>query len=173
MKVRSNTPVKRKPVTRSNGSCELRPHVIPDGMIVVVDTREQKPLWLPSPMKDLVITRGTLRNGDYSIRGFEDTFAIERKENDLWAYLTSERVKTKEKLTRLKDYEFKALVIEFEEAELYMPQLFTDIPPEVVRQSLISFEIKYGIHIFYGDRKALERKVLDWMIYYWKFKHSV
>lgn len=64
-------------------------------------------------------------------------------------------------------------MIEFEENELYMPHFFTDISPEVIRQSLISFEIKYGLHVFYGDRKALERKVLDWMIYYWKFKRLV
>jgi len=174
MRVKSNEPVKKKkPTPRANGSCELKPHIIPDGMIVVVDTREQNPLWLPKPIKDLVIVRGTLSNGDYSIRGFEDRFAVERKESDLFAYLTSERKKTKEKLIRLLPYEFKALVIEFEESELYMPQLFTDIPPEVIRQSLVSFEIKYGIHIFYGDRQAIERKVLDWMIYYWKFKHNV
>lgn len=171
MKVQSTK--KRPPVVRSNGSCELRPHVIPESMVIVIDTREQKPLWLPKPPKGLVLTRGTLKNGDYSIRGFEDVFAIERKDTDLFAYLTREREKTKEKLIRLSDYEFKALVIEFQEEELYMPHLFTDISPEVIRQSLVSFEIKYGLHIFYGDKRAIERKVLDWMIYYWKIKHMV
>jgi ERCC4-type nuclease len=164
---------KKKITPRANGSCELKPHKIPEDMVVIIDTREQNPLWLPKPMKDLVITRGTLQNGDYSLRGHEKSFAIERKQNDLFAYLTSEREKTKIKLERLKEYEFKALVIEFEEDELYMPHFFTDISPEVIRQSLISFEIKYGLHVFYGDRKALERKVLDWMIYYWKFKRVV
>jgi len=165
---------KPKPVKpRPNGTGEFKPHKIPDDMVVVVDTREQNPLWLPKPMKDLVIMRGTLSNGDYSIRGFEDKFAVERKQNDIFAYLTSERKKTKEKLERLMRYDFKALVIEFEEDELYMPHFYTDISPEVIRQSLISFEIKYGIHVFYGGRKALERKVLDWMIYYWKFKRLV
>lgn len=164
---------KKKITPRANGSCELKPHKIPEGMVVVIDTREQNPLWLPKPMKDLVICRGTLKNGDYSIRGHEDTFAIERKQNDLFAYLTSEREKTKLKLERLKEYEFKALVVEFEEDELYMPHFFTEISPEVIRQSIISFEVKYGLHVFYGDRQALERKVLDWMIYYWKFKRAV
>jgi ERCC4-type nuclease len=165
---------KKKAITpRANGDCELKPHKIPPDMIVIIDTREQAPLWLPKPMKDLVITRGTLSNGDYSLRGMEGCFAVERKKQDLWAYLTAEREKTKAKLERLQKYEFKALVIEYEEGELYMPQLYTQISPEVVRQSLISFEIKYGVHVFYGDRKALERKVLDWMIYYWNWKHRV
>lgn len=165
--------IAKKIKPRANGSCELKPHIIPKDMIVIIDTREQNPLWLPKPMKDLVITRGTLSNGDYSLRGHESTFAIERKQNDIFAYLTSERERTKVKLERLKRYEFAALVIEFEEDELYMPHFFTEISPEVIRQSLISFEIKYGIHVFYGDRKALERKVLDWMIYYWKIKRMV
>lgn len=165
--------IRKKINPLANGAYELKPHKIPDDMVVIVDTREQNPLWLPKPMKDLVIMRGTLSNGDYSIRGYEDKFAIERKQNDIFAYLTSEREKTKLKLERLMAYEFKALVIEFEESELYMPHFFTDISPEVIRQSLVSFEIKYGVHVFYGGRKELERKVLDWMIYYWKFKRSV
>jgi ERCC4-type nuclease len=142
-------------------------------MIVVIDTREQAPLWLPKPPKDLVVTRSTLNNGDYSIKGFEKCFAIERKSADLFAYLTSEREKTKAKLVRLKEYEFKALVIEYDECELFMPHLFTDISPEVIRQSIVSFEIKYGLHVFYGDKNALERKVLDWMIYYWNYKRQI
>lgn len=164
---------KRKVKYTRPEDCKLKPHVVPDGMIVKIDTREQRPLWMPKPPKNLVIMRTTLHDGDYTIGGFENSFAIERKSSDLFPYLTSEREKTKAKLVRLLDYEFKAIVIEFEEAELYSPKLFTEISPEVIRQSLVSFEIKYGIHIFYGNREALERKVLDWMIYFWKFKHNL
>lgn len=153
--------------------CKLRPHKIPEGMVVKIDTREQSPLWLPKPPKDLVVVRSTLTNGDYSIGGFEDSFAVERKMDDLYPYFTSEREKTKEKLIRLNKFEFKGLVIEYEEAELYGPQLFTQVSPEVIRQSLVSVEIKYGVHVFYGRREALERKVLDWMIYYWNYKHGI
>ena len=171
MRVKSTTaPVKRRMRIPPNRNGEFKPHIIPDGMCVVVDTREQNPLWLPKPPKGLVMCRDTLTDGDYSIRGFEHCFAVERKQNDIFAYLTSERKKTKEKLLRMKELEFKALAIEYEECELFQPQFFTQISPEVVRQSLVSFEVKYGLHVFYGDRKALERKVLDWMIYYWKYK---
>jgi ERCC4-type nuclease len=164
---------KKKITPLPNGEYVLKPHIIPEDMVVIIDTREQLPLWLPKPPNGLAVVRSKLDNGDYSIRGFENKFAIERKSNDIFAYLTGERPKTKEKLIRLLDYEFKALVIEYEEEELYMPHFFTDVPPEVIRQSLVSFEIKYGLHIFYGSKKAIERKVLDWMIYYWKIKRSV
>ncbi len=157
---------------RPNKNVGLKPHVIPEDMVVVVDTREQTPLWLPKPPKNLVFMRGTLHNGDYSIRGYEDKFAIERKQSDLFAYLTSERNKTRDKLIRLKEYEFKALVIEYSEDEIFAPQLFTAISPEVVRQSLISFEVKYGLHVYYGNKENIERKVLDWMIYYFNYKRE-
>jgi ERCC4-type nuclease len=157
---------------RANRNTELKSHIIPEDMVVVIDTREQVPLWMPKPPKGLVIMRDTLQNGDYSIKGHEHKFAIERKNSDLFAFLTSERAKTKEKLNRLLDYDFKALVIEYSEDELFMPQLFTNISPEVVRQSLISFEIKYGLHVYYGTKSDIERKVLDWMVYYFNYKRG-
>lgn len=87
---------------KGNDSYELKPHKIPNDMVVIIDTREQNPLWLPKPMKDLVIMRGTLQNGDYSLRGHENTFTIERKQQDLFSYLTSERDRTKVKLEKLR-----------------------------------------------------------------------
>ena len=159
--------------TKVNKNFEPRAHVIPEGMVVVIDTREQDMLWLPKPPKGLVIVRDTLKNGDYSIRGHEDKFFIERKAADLYAYLTSERTETKAKLQRLDKYDFKALVIESTEYELlYTPSFFIDKNIEVIRQSLNSFEIKYGLHVYYGERRDLERKVLDWMIYYFNLQRG-
>lgn len=163
----------KKMKVKVNKNIEPAPHIVPEGMVVVVDTREQNPLWLPKPPKGLVLCRDTLHNGDYSIKGFEDKFAIERKGADLFPYLTSERDKTKEKLQRISACDFRALVVEFSEYELlYQPQFYTNISVEVIRQSLVSFEIKYGLHVYYGDRKDIERKVLDWMIYYYNLQRG-
>lgn len=171
--MRTKPRVYKKMKVKVNKSFEPAPHIIPDGMVVVVDTREQNPLWLPKPPKGLVLCRDTLQHGDYSIKGFESKFAIERKSTDLFAYLTSERTKTKEKLQKIITCDFKALVIEFSEYELlYQPQFYTNISIEVIRQSLISFEIKYGLHVYYGERRDIERKVLDWMIYYYNLQRG-
>ena len=157
----------------ANKNRDFKPHIIPEGMVVKIDTREQSPLWLPKPPKDLCVMRGTLKNGDYSIVGFEDTFAIERKMGDIFTYITSDRENTNEKIKRMLGYEFKALVIEMDEDELYAPQMYTEIPMEVIRQTINSFEVKSGLHVYYGNREKLERKVLDWMIYYWNYKHEI
>src|SRR5688572_14128726 len=43
--------------------------------VLVIDTREQTPL----PFERLATERGTLHTGDYSFKGGEDVFAVERK----------------------------------------------------------------------------------------------
>lgn len=164
----------RKMGNRVNTEIVLKPYIIPEDMVVIIDTRETNPLWLPKPPKGLTLMRGTLGTGDYSLRGLDDKLTIERKADDIYSFLTSEREQTKVKLARMQEYEFRALVIEISEYELlYSPKFFTKISPEVIRQSLISFEIRYGLHVYYGSHADCERKVLDWMIYFWKFKKGV
>jgi len=43
----------------------------PKGFIVVIDTREQSPLFTGLLLRGLLVVRDTLDVGDYSIRGFE------------------------------------------------------------------------------------------------------
>jgi ERCC4-type nuclease len=43
--------------------------------VLVIDSREQAPL----AFERLESVRGTLRTGDYSVRGLEDLFSVERK----------------------------------------------------------------------------------------------
>lgn len=42
---------------------------------IIIDTREQTPL----PFTNLPTETSTLYTGDYSVKGLEETFAIERK----------------------------------------------------------------------------------------------
>jgi ERCC4-type nuclease len=56
----------------------LKPFKIPPGLVLVQDTREQQPLFAV-PQDGLEVVSGTLPHGDYSIKGFEQKFVIERK----------------------------------------------------------------------------------------------
>ena len=77
---------------------QLKPWNIPAGFLLVQDTREQKPLFTDPPDGLEVIT-DTLPHGDYSIRGFEDRFAIERKQmSDFYGYIGKERERTTRKM---------------------------------------------------------------------------
>lgn len=152
----------------------FKPHVFPDGFCVIIDTREQAPLFTSIP-KGLMIKRDTLHNGDYSIAGFEDRFAVERKGiSDFLAYITFERPRTVEKLKRLQEYEFKALVIESDEDELYYGSIYSGTSAEVIRAAIISFQVRYGLHVYINkDRGNIERTVLDWAVKFWNIKKEV
>lgn len=154
-------------------SYTLKPTIIPPDMVVIVDTREQRPLFNTARIpKGLTMTSGTLANGDYSIRGFEDKICFERKSADIFSYCSSEHDKTVAKMKRLKEYEFAGLIIERKESELFQFQEHSQAHPEVIRAALISFEIRYGVHIYYGTADTCARWMLDRMVKFWQVKHE-
>ena len=78
---------------------QLKPVVLPKDLIILVDTREQQPLFTGNPQVHI----DTVHYGDYTIKGFEPYFAIERKkQSDLWTYCSSEmNTRTKRKMANL------------------------------------------------------------------------
>jgi hypothetical protein len=77
-----------------------------DGFTIIIDTREQKPLVFEDS------ERGTLHTGDYSVKGFEESFVVEHKTiKDLIGTCDnygkkgkkSNRTRFKEELQRMKD----------------------------------------------------------------------
>lgn len=146
---------------------------IPNDLTLIIDTREQKPLC--TRVKTLPICREALKNGDYSIKGFEDQFTIERKQqSDFYSYIGSERKRTKQKLERLKTYKFKALIIESTWDDLMIPGMFSSISSETARQFLISIRVRYGIHVVLDPkRKNLEMFIVDSAIKFLKVMREV
>jgi ERCC4-type nuclease len=150
----------------------LKPTVIPEHFCLVQDTREQRPLFARIP-KGLTIASRTLTNGDYSVLGFEDRICFERKSLDLFPYCSSERDKTVAKMKRFKEYEFVGLCIEMRESEAYQFQQHSRVHPECVRGALISFQVRYGVHVYFGTRETCARWLLDCAVKFWNVKHEV
>lgn len=151
----------------------LKPIKVPSGFRLIVDTREKRPLfgdWL----SDLDIVTDTLHHGDYSIRGFEDRFAIERKQiSDFYTYIGREHDRTVKKMEEFRDMVaaggFAGLVIEASENDLLAGYLMSRVSPEVARQALVSFEIRYGVHCYYSkSRKDIERWIMDRAIKFYR-----
>jgi len=153
---------------------KLKGFNFPDGFVLISDTREQRPLFTRLP-SGLVIKSIALKDGDYSIQGFEDKFAIERKGiSDLVSYCASERTRTIQKMERFKDFDFVGLVIEARESDLLKPFEFSKVSPEAIRQTLVSFEIRSGVHIYYSSsRESIGRWVLDRAIKFYNVKREV
>ena len=150
----------------------FKPFNIPDGFSLVIDTREQLPLFQGTEYENLPVERRALKHGDYSVAGYENNIMIERKMiGDLTAYITANREKTIKKLEAMAKLEWKGLALELEEIELYLPKMFTKVPPEVFRQTLVSWEIRYGLHIYTsGNRKWIERWILDHLLKFYRIK---
>jgi ERCC4-type nuclease len=131
---------------------------IPDGFTLVVDTREQTPLFLTS--KPWIIYK-KLDQGDYSVLGFEDRIAIERKSiSDLLSVIGKNRERFEREIARLKDYWWKGLLIEGTEKDIYDIHRFSSVHPNARYHSLASFEIR-GLHIYYAEDR---RKARWWML---------
>jgi len=145
----------------------------PEGFVLLQDTREQHPLFTRLP-KGLIIQSATLKDGDYSVRGFENKIAFERKGiTDLFPYCSTERDKTVAKMTRLKTFDFAALIIEAKESEVLQHQVFTKVHPETIKGALISFQVRYGVHLQFGNREYLGRWLLERALKFWNIQHEV
>ena len=156
----------------------LKPTVIPDGFVLLQDTREQRPLFTRIP-KGLTIQSATLHDGDYSIKGFEYLFCIERKNiNDLFPYCSSERDRTVAKMHRFRKMVdaggWVGLCIEEKESTVYQHQNFTQVSPETVRGAIISFAIRYHVNVYFaGNRDNASRFILDHACRFFKMVHEV
>jgi len=145
---------------------------IPVGMILVVDTREQDALF-KKPPKGLLMVRDTLEVGDYSLKGFEGKVTLERKTIlDLLNCLGNDRERFKRELERMKEFEFKGILVEGNEDDLYQHHDFSLMHPEAIRQSVVSIEIRHGVHFYFGSREKLERVCLDRLIKFWRVKRE-
>lgn len=79
-------------------------------MIIVIDTREQRPWGFP-PYVDNEI--GTLRTGDYAIKGDDQNFAIERKSADDFAQtISSGWHRFSKELARMEQFVCKVIIVE-------------------------------------------------------------
>jgi len=161
----SRTSTRKRTVRR-----KLKPFIIPDGFEMIVDTREQKPY----PLVDVPHIVDTVRKGDYTIKGMEETFCIERKQmSDFYSYIGKERVlKTDRKMTEFQDIVknggFVGLVIDCDESEILRGSRFSKVSPEVARQFIVSWELR-GFHVYMNkDRSACERWAVDRAIKFYK-----
>lgn len=116
-------------------------------------------------------TRATLPTGDYSLLGYENLIAVERKNHsDAWGCVASERKRFERCLDRLSQLDRSAIVIESSMAE------FVIAPPQIKRVnaataigSYISWSTKYRVPVFFAENRQWgERVTLRILAAYYK-----
>ena len=135
---------------------------------VVVDTREQAPF----EFKGILQVRGTLPTGDYSIQGYENQIAVERKsKTDAWGCCIEGRERFVKCLERLSQLDRAAVVIECSLAELSIqPPQIKRVTAATVVGSYISWSVQYGLPIYFCDNRAYAERVTIRFLVSW-LKH--
>jgi ERCC4-type nuclease len=134
---------------------------------IAIDTREQ----LRYMFDGHESYRTTLATGDYSLEGFEDRLAVERKNHgDAWGCLTEGRKRFERCLERMAVLDRAAIVIEASMKDFCIP------PPQIKRVnaatavgSYLSWSCKYRIPVYWAEsRQWGERVTLRFLAAYYK-----
>lgn len=126
-------------------------------MKILIDTREQTPFTFQG--YDVAPETATLPCGDYSLPGFEDRAAIERKtlEDLVSCLMGSNRDRFERELARGRSYELFAVVVEAAFSDVSRGKYKSDMKPHAALQSLIAFQVRYRVpFIWCGSRAAAE-----------------
>lgn len=138
--------------------------------IIVIDTREQEPL----PFSRLHTVRGTLATADYSVRGLEELFAVERKSiSDLvGCCMGDSRERFERELHRLRGFRFKRLLVVGTEAEILKGDYRSNIKPAAVVGTLRAFEVRYDVPVVFCETaETAATRIESWA--YWFAREMV
>lgn len=123
---------------------------------IVIDTREQ----LPYEFSGYQTVRKKLDTGDYSLTGYEDRVAVERKtKEDAYGCVGASRARFKECLGRLGALYSPCIVIECSIESFAVPPTHTKIHPSQALGSYISWSAHYRIPVFWCPNRDWAEKV--------------
>ena len=127
--------------------------------VVLTDGREKHPYTFQGLRADASQGGGPLtvhwewahlEQGDYSIQGYADSVAIERKSlEDLYSTLGQHRERFQNEMERLAALEFAALVVESDwKSIIFQPPRRSRLNPKTVWRTCLSWTIRYGVPWF-------------------------
>lgn len=114
---------------------------------ILVDSREQTPL----PFAHFPAECATLYTGDYSAKGIEQSFCVERKSlADLVGSLTAERDRFTRELERMRGYAFRRLLVIGSRNEIEQHAYRSKASPAAILGSLWAFEVRYSVPVVFA-----------------------
>jgi DNA excision repair protein ERCC-4 len=133
-------------------------------MRILIDTREQALFSFRGYEADP--EPATLPTGDYSLPGFEDRAAIERKSIDdlISCLMGSNRERFEKELTRGRRYELFAIVIEAVLSDVSHGNYKSEMKPHAALQSIIAFQVRYGVPFVWAGNRAGAEYYTYWLL---------
>ena len=136
---------------------------------IAIDTREQRPF----EFNGAVVK--TLATGDYSLVGFEDRVAVERKsKSDAYNSLGRRRARFRREFERLGCFDYAAIVVESSLRGFLQQPPYSRLNPRVAIATLLTLSVRYRTPIFFaGDREHARALTLKLLKAYWTFRNEV
>lgn len=146
---------------------------------ILIDTREQQPFAFQSIRTDkahqkkrtnwhVETMQATLETGDYSLQGYVDHVAVERKSKaDLFGTLGQGRERFERELERLRMYRWACVVVEADWGEVLSdPPPFTALKSKTVYRSILAWMARYpNIHwLFVPGREVAENATFRYLL---------
>lgn len=128
-------------------------------MTIIVDSREQRPFDFLSCAGGVQTMKGTLLLGDYSVRGFEDRIAVERKSlPDLVQCLGNERSRFEREIRRAAGLDSFMVCIEASFDDLASGRYRSKLNPGAAVASVLAFMARHNVaFLFAGNRTDAEK----------------
>lgn len=113
---------------------------------------------------------GTLKSGDYSIRGFEERVAIERKsKEDLFSTLTTGRERFVREMQRLAEMDIAWIIIEGGWRSLIEKEdIRSQANPLAIYHTVCSWQTRYPtVHWWACDTRRFAEKTTYYLLKHW------
>lgn len=123
----------------------------------MIDTREQQPFSFTR--YEVATEPATLPVGDYSLPGFEDRVAVERKalEDLISCLMGSNRGRFERELYRGRHYDLFVVVVEATLADVLRGNYRSGMKAHAALQSIIAFQVRYQVpFVWAGNRNGAE-----------------
>lgn len=133
------------------------------GLIILVDGREQLPYTFAG--YECQVEASPLDAGDYSVKGFTDRVAVERKSLDdlVGSIIGERRARFERELARARRYELFAVVVEADLKDVTAGGYRSEMKPHAVMQSLITFQVRFGTPFIWAGNRASAEYMVYWL----------
>ena len=134
--------------------------------VLLVDTREQRPL----QFSHLPAESATLMTGDYSVKGLEEMFTVERKSMaDLAGSLTRERARFMREMHRLRGFAYPYLLVVGDDMEISRLVAMGRLNLKQVEHSLRAIQTRYKVHVERADNEQQAARLVEtWAFCAWR-----
>ena len=119
---------------------------------IITDTREKKP-WIFETIGNVdEVKMSKLNTGDYSIKGLEDIFMIERKSSvdELFMSLGVQWKRFEKEMKRTEPFKYKYLIIEATMREIYKGSKYSKMSGRFIMARLVYLQFKYDIQVVFA-----------------------